>query len=162
MVRTSFPPSEFSFATSPCELSSDCDTNIGISTDPITVNTIKIGATMGTHGTPSMPIFVYKAVADEISPIADTDALVKQFCDAGVSITYVRDSFGEHFTQASTSTGDVLNYLTERFNGVPISGCSIRSEFLDALDPGAPGKLTVSLIMVLLNAVGVPLGPNHF
>ncbi|KAI5238365.1 hypothetical protein E4T43_07458 [Aureobasidium subglaciale] len=76
--------------------------------------------------------------------------------------TYVRDSFGEHFTQAATSTGDVLNFLADRFNGVAISGCSIRSEFLDALDPGAPGRLGVSLTQVLLNALGVPVGPNHF
>ncbi|KAI4672754.1 uncharacterized protein J4E78_001256 [Alternaria triticimaculans] len=130
--------------------------------DPIAENTIRTGATMGLHGTPSMPIFVYKAVKDEISPIADTDALVDQFCKAGVSITYVRDSFGEHFTQAATSTGDVLNYLTDRFNGVPVSGCSIRNEFLDLLDAGSPGKLGISLVMVLLNALGVPLGPNHF
>jgi hypothetical protein len=53
------------------------------------VNTIKTGATMSLHGTSSMPIFVYKAVADEISHIADTDALVEQFCNAGVSFTYV-------------------------------------------------------------------------
>ncbi|KAI4952479.1 hypothetical protein J4E91_002950 [Alternaria rosae] len=129
--------------------------------DPISKNTIRTGATMGLHGTPFMPIFVYKAAKDEISPIADTDALVDQFCKAGVSITYVRDSFGEHFTQAATSTGDVLNYLTDRFNGVPISGCDIRNEFLDLLDAGSPGKLGISLVMVLLNALGVPLGPNH-
>ncbi|KAI5242440.1 hypothetical protein E4T42_07698 [Aureobasidium subglaciale] len=113
-------------------------TDLYISIDPIVNTTITNRATMGRHGTPSMPIFAYKAVADEISPIADTDALVQQFCNAGVSVTYVRDPFGEHFTQAATSTGDVLNFLADRFNGVPISGCSIRSEFLDALDPGAP------------------------
>jgi hypothetical protein len=116
---------------------------------------------MGTHGTPSMPIFVYKSINDEISPIADTDKLVQQFCNAGTSITYVRDSFGEHFTQAATSTGDVLNYLTDRFNGVPIKGCVTRNAFNDALDPGAPGKLGVALTMVLLNALSVPVGPYH-
>lgn len=130
--------------------------------DPIAQDTIRKGATMGLHGTPTMPIFVYKSTNDEISPIADTDALVKQYCDAGVSIDYVRDSFGEHFTVASTSTGDVLNFLTDRFKGVPQTGCKIRNAFNIALDPGAPGTLGVALIMVLLNAVGVPVGPNHF
>ncbi|KAI5195734.1 hypothetical protein E4T38_08888 [Aureobasidium subglaciale] len=128
--------------------------NKGTFADPIVNTTITNRATMGRHGTPSMPIFAYKAVAGEISPIADTDALVQQFCNAGVSVTYVRDPFGEHFTQAATSTGDVLNFLADRFNGVSISGCSIRSEFLDALDPGAPGRLGVSLTQVLLNALG--------
>jgi hypothetical protein len=117
---------------------------------------------MGLTGTPTMPIFVYKSVNDEISPIADTDKLVQQFCEAGVSIEYVRDSFGEHFTQAATSTGDILNFLTDRFNGVRTSGCTVRNAFNDALDPGAPGTLGLALTMVLLNALGVPLGPYHF
>jgi hypothetical protein len=75
---------------------------------------------MGTHGTSSMPIFFYKAIADEISPIADTDVLLQQFCNAGTFITYVRDSFREHFTQAKISTGDVLSYLMDRVNGVSL------------------------------------------
>lgn len=115
---------------------------------------------MGTHGTPNMPIFAYKAVADEISPIADTDKLVQQFCDAGVSITYVRDSFGEHFTQAASSVGDILNFLTARFNGVPITGCEVRNSYLDALDAGAPQTLVpVYAQVLLLNSLGVPVGP---
>jgi hypothetical protein len=140
----------------------NCNTDLANFVDSIAVNTIKTDATMSLHGTPSMPIFVYKAVADEISHIADTDALVEQFCNAGVSITYVRDSFGEHLTQASTSTGDVLNYLTDRFNNLTIPGCSICNECLDLLNAGSPGKPTVALVMVLLNALGVPLGPDHF
>lgn len=61
-----------------------------------------------------------------------------------------------------TSTGDVPNYLTERFNGVSISGCSIRNEFLHLPDVDSPGKLDVSFVMVLLDALDVLLGPNHF
>lgn len=136
--------------------------NFDILADPIAQKTIKNGATMGLHGTPSMPSFVYRAVADEISPTADTDALVQRFCDSGSSITYVRVSFGQHFTQASTSTGNVLNFFTDRLNSAPILGCSIRNEFLDLLDAGSPGKLGVALVMVFLNALSVPLGPYHF
>lgn len=69
-----------------------------IITEPTIAKYFRSNALMGQHGVPQMPLFVYKAVADEISPIADTDALVDQFCNDGVSITYVRDYAGEHFT----------------------------------------------------------------
>lgn len=38
------------------------------------------GATMRTRGTPDFPLFVYKAVNDDISPIGDTVALFEKFC----------------------------------------------------------------------------------
>ncbi|CZT25466.1 related to lipase 1 [Ramularia collo-cygni] len=130
--------------------------------DPIVQRTIKEGATMGLTGTPTMPIFVYKSVRDEISPIADTDKLVQQFCNAGVSIDYVREELGEHFTQAATSVGDIINFLIARFNGVPQSGCTTRTTFNDLLNSGNVATFGPALLQVLLNAVGVPLGPNHF
>jgi hypothetical protein len=105
--------------------------------------------------------FWYKAQNDEISPIADTDALVQKFCSEGVSITYVRDTFGEHFTQAATSFPDVINYLTARFDGVPISGCTTRDEFLDLLDPGAPEKFGEIVVQELFNILQVPVGPGN-
>jgi hypothetical protein len=129
---------------------------------PIAVNTIRDGATMGRTGTPQMPIFAYKSVNDEISPIADTDKLVRQFCDAGVSVTYIREATGEHFSQAATSTGDVINFLKDRFDGVAQSGCTTQTAFNDLLNPGNAGTLGVNLVNVLLNAVGVPVGPTHF
>jgi hypothetical protein len=129
---------------------------------PIAVTTIRDGATMGRTGTPKMPIFAYKSVNDEISPIADTDKLVQQFCDAGVSVKYIREATGEHFSQAATSTGDVINFLKDRFDGVPQSGCTTQTAFNDLLNPGNAGTLGVNLVNVLLNAVGVPVGPGHY
>ena len=117
---------------------------------------------MGRIGKPTMPIFAYKSVNDEISPVADTDKLVKQFCNEGVSVKYIREATGEHFTQAATSTGDVINFLTDRFNGMPQTGCTTQTSFNDLLNPGNAGTLGVNLVNVLLNALGTPLGPNHF
>jgi len=130
--------------------------------EPTIAKYFRTNALMGQHGVPQMPLFVYKAIADEISPIADTDALVEQFCGDGVSITYVRDAAGEHFTQAATSFPDVINFLRARFAGTPISGCSIRTEFLDILDPGALPTFDNIVIQELLNDLGTPVGPNHF
>jgi pimeloyl-ACP methyl ester carboxylesterase len=96
------------------------------------------------------------------SPIADTDALVDHFCNDGVSVTYVRDAAGGHFTQAATSFPDVINFLRDRFEGVPISGCSRRNEFLDLLNAGALPKFEIIVVSELLKALGTPVGPTHF
>ncbi|KAI6793551.1 secretory lipase-like protein 1 precursor [Hortaea werneckii] len=119
-------------------------------------------AEMGQHGTPSMPLLVYKSVFDEISPIADTDALVNQFCRQGASINYIRDYAGEHFTQAATSFPDVINFFRDRFAGVSMSGCNTRNAFLDLLDPGALPTFEKIVIEELLNVLSEPVGPNHF
>lgn len=51
---------------------------------------------MGAYSTPTTPLFVYKAVHDEISPVADTDALVDRYCAAGANILYQRNTVGGH------------------------------------------------------------------
>lgn len=117
---------------------------------------------MGRHGTPSMPLFVYKAVADEISPIADTDALVANLCSQGTKIIYIRDYFGEHFTQAATSAGAVIEFI-DNFNGVSPTECTTEDVYLDALlDPAATLTLGVSLVADLIDLIGVPVGITHF
>lgn len=35
---------------------------------------------LGYHGVPQMPLFVYKAIVDEISVVEDTDSLVAEYC----------------------------------------------------------------------------------
>lgn len=134
-----------------------------ILTDPTVARYLNNNCNQGSHGVPSMPIFWYKAQNDEISPVADSDALVKKYCDAGVSITYVREAFGEHFTEAALSIGDVLNFLTARFDGVPISGCTTRNVFLSPLsDPNTLKTAGAFIVNTLLSILGVPIGPNHF
>jgi hypothetical protein len=51
---------------------------------------------MGLHGVPQMPVFAYKAIQDQISPVADTDALIAQYCAAGANILYERNTVGTH------------------------------------------------------------------
>lgn len=48
---------------------------------PIPARITNIDGIMGYHGVPQMPLFVYKAIADEISVVNDTDALVKEYCN---------------------------------------------------------------------------------
>jgi len=87
--------------------------------------------------------------------------LVEKFCNDGVSITYVRDAAGEHSTQAAASFPDVINFLRARFAGTPVSGCNVRTEFLDVLDPGALPTFDDVVIKESLNVLGTPVGPDH-
>jgi hypothetical protein len=131
--------------------------------DPTVARYLNENCNQGFHGVPSMPIFWYKAQKDEISPIDDSDALVKKYCDAGVSITYVREAFGEHFTSAAVAIGDVLNFLQDRFDGKPISGCTTRSVFFSPItDLRTLGTVGVFLVTTLLSILGIPIGPNNF
>lgn len=43
-------------------------------------------AQMGYHGVPQMPVFAYKAIMDEVSPVKDTDKLVERYCGVGATI----------------------------------------------------------------------------
>ncbi|RMX98433.1 hypothetical protein D0868_10092, partial [Hortaea werneckii] len=63
---------------------------------PILRSILNSNGYMGYHGIPQMPIFVYKAIADELTPIADTDKLVQSYCDVGVNIVYKRNTVGGH------------------------------------------------------------------
>jgi hypothetical protein len=51
-------------------------------------------AVTGHHGVPNMPMFVYKAIADEMSAASETDALVDNFCKQGANILYQRNDVG--------------------------------------------------------------------
>ena len=81
---------------------------------------------MGYHGVPQMPLFVYKAIADEVSNITDTDALVAKYCEVGASILYQRNTRGGHAVEAENSDAAVLFWLSNVFNGVTVPpGCTI-------------------------------------
>lgn len=47
---------------------------------PISTRSINRDGIMGYHGVPQMPLFAYKAIEDEVSPINDTDTLVQNYC----------------------------------------------------------------------------------
>jgi hypothetical protein len=67
---------------------------------------------MGYHGVPSMPVFVYKAVGDEFSPIADTDALVERYCTVGANILYRRNSVGGHLAEYINEEAAAFAFLS--------------------------------------------------
>jgi len=105
---------------------------------PVVQSVLNETGVMGQHGVPQMPIFAYKAVGDEISPVNDTDALISKLCSQGANIQYVRDLVGEHATEEVFGAGDAFVWLRDRFNGVPAQqGCSTTNVSIDALNPAA-------------------------
>jgi Secretory lipase len=67
---------------------------------------------MGYHGVPQMPLFVYKAIADEVSRIEDTDALVNRYCAVGASVLYQRNTVGEHILEENNADATAFAWLS--------------------------------------------------
>lgn len=110
---------------------------------------------LGLHGTPTAPLFVYKAVGDEISPVADTDAVIKKYCAEGATIEYHRDLIGNHETEAISGSASALAWLADRLNGESVdSGCSTENVLLSSLSLGTLVVLGEELFSTLESALG--------
>ncbi|KAE8356844.1 lipase 1 precursor [Aspergillus coremiiformis] len=102
---------------------------------PVVQHTILRDGYMGTHGVPRMPIFAYKAIHDEVSPVADTDALVQQYCGRGATIRYERNRVGGHSAEAINGHARALQFLASVLNGLySPSGCTIRDVTVNVTD----------------------------
>lgn len=105
---------------------------------------------MGLHGTPTAPMFVYKAIGDEISPVKDTDDLVKKYCGAGARIEYHRDLVGNHETEAISGSVSALEWISDRLKGRAVkSGCSTKNVLLSSLSAGTVTLLGKELFALL-------------
>ena len=110
---------------------------------------------MGVHGTPTAPLFVYKATGDEISAVEDTDALVKKYCAAGARIEYHRDLVGNHETEAISGSASALAWISDRLNGEGVSsGCSTENVLLSSLSSATVALLGEELFTILETALG--------
>jgi hypothetical protein len=77
-----------------------------------------------------MPVFVYKAIHDEMSAAAETDALVDSFCSQGANILYHRNDVGGHNEELWQGRGRALSFLSDVLEdtdlmSMPKTGCSI-------------------------------------
>jgi Secretory lipase len=99
----------------------------GILSDSQYAFAVQDGGIMGIHGTPlpSNKLYFYKSTLDEISPIADTDALFTKYCSQGVTIQYVRDAYGDHSEEAVNGGLGALEFLGRIFGGTfTQTGCT--------------------------------------
>lgn len=82
---------------------------------------------MGVHGLPDMPMYIYKAVGDQLAPVQHTDALVNKYCaesetaatrnEAGVRILYERNTIGGHVAEEVNADASAVEFLKEALNG---------------------------------------------
>lgn len=104
--------------------------------DPVPASVFLAAGQMGLHGLPTFPLYFYKAVADEVSPIADTNALYNNFCATGrVNIQYRQNVLGDHVTESILGASGALSFLIDRFNGAAsTAGCQtqyVATPYLD-------------------------------
>lgn len=115
---------------------------------------------MGQHA-PHIPLYIYKGVSDQISAIADTDSLVKLYCDAGSSVMYKRDLLADHGAMAILGAPDALIQLKNWLEGDKhsTSGCSVKNTVSSLTEPQTDEILTETLVSDMLNLLGNPVGP---
>ncbi|RAY13372.1 triacylglycerol lipase [Actinomadura craniellae] len=81
------------------------------------LNENKLGSTK-----PPVPVFQPHAFFDEIIPFSQAEALRKDWCRLGANVTWKVYYVSEHAIGILRSSGDSLNFLNDRFNGVPVRG----------------------------------------
>ncbi|EFR04774.1 lipase 1 [Nannizzia gypsea CBS 118893] len=106
---------------------------------------------------PRIPLFVYKAEKDEVSPVEETNDLVEYYCNNDAIVHYNRDLKTNHLILALTGAPGALNWLADRFEGKPIgTKCKVTEEFMSLSDPRANRVMSLRLIsefLVMLSRV---------
>ncbi|KAL1891693.1 hypothetical protein Sste5346_007442 [Sporothrix stenoceras] len=111
----------------------------------------------------SIPLYVYKSVFDEISPIADTDNLVKAYCSAGSRVTYTRDLASEHASLAAIGAPMAIAWLIDRMDGkAAASSCSTTTKLSSLFDIATIEVLPSFLFDALEALLGGNIGPTFF
>ncbi|MEV0856372.1 lipase family protein [Nocardia fluminea] len=86
--------------------------------DPRLANVLRdnsLGATA-----PTMPIYNYHVLTDEIIPVGQADSLIARWRDAGTTIVTVRDLIDEHGFYSLRRLPDAQNFLQDRIAAVAI------------------------------------------
>ncbi len=110
--------------------------------------------------TPKMPEYIYKAVADEVIPVAGADDLVNFYCANGGNVQYDRDLTSGHVSLAVTGAPKAFLFLKNVLNGVPQpQGCQTRTVVSTALAPDVITTIPSLLFGPLLDLLGKSVGP---
>lgn len=117
------------------------------------------------HAVPRIPIYWYKSVHDEVSPVQDSDALYDIYCaeGSGATVEYVRDEASEHGSMAVTGAPRAIAWLEKVMSGrQPKPGCS-KSTVLSSLWDISTIEVVPGFILdALLDLIGKPVGPIMF
>jgi hypothetical protein len=75
--------------------------------------------TMGANS-PSIPMFIYQGLEDEIAPVQNVNQLVDTWCSEGGSITYVQGPGLDHTGEATNGFSAALSYVSAAVHGSSI------------------------------------------
>lgn len=84
---------------------------------------------------PTIPIFMYHGIWDQVVPYVNAEKTYDNWCAAGAkSIEYATDLTGGHISELLAGLPAAAIWIKNRFNGVdPVEGC-VRSDYLSLLD----------------------------
>jgi alpha-beta hydrolase superfamily lysophospholipase len=91
---------------------------------------IKLGVAV-----PTPPVLIVQAVHDQLISVAVIDELADAYRSGGASVTYHRDMLSEHLLLHPLSAPMALRWLTDRFNGKPLSEHMVRTKWPTLLNP---------------------------
>lgn len=77
----------------------------------------KVEWRLGYHGTPEIPLFVYKAIGDQMTPITDTDEHIDQYKRFDLSVLYERNTVGDHITEIDNGQDRAIKWLATVLDG---------------------------------------------
>ncbi|MCJ1386856.1 hypothetical protein MMC17_009984 [Xylographa soralifera] len=108
---------------------------------PIIKKVLEENMLMTYHGVPRAPLFIYKAIHDEVTLVADTDAYVERNCGVGVNILYQRNTVGGHLDEYTNGDQRALAWLGSVLDGAYAQkyetvGCTIQNVTVDIVDTG--------------------------
>ena len=108
---------------------------------PIIKTALERNAIMLYHGVPQAPMFIYKAIHDEVTVIADSDAYVQRSCVLGANILYQRNSIGGHedeFTNGDAQAFEWVQYVLDGSFAAKYqtTGCTVQNVTIDVVDTG--------------------------
>lgn len=116
---------------------------------------------MGLHGTPSMPLYIYKGLGDQVSPIADTDTLVKTYCSKGATIEYRRNLVSDHITETILGSANALEWVSDRLDGKKVANagrCTTKNVMVGTLSPNSLDFIGTQLSALMVSLFGGQLG----
>lgn len=92
---------------------------------------------MGYHSVPQIPMFVYKAIHDEVTPVAPSDLLIERYCAVGGNILYQRNTIGGHNDENTNGRQRAWTWLTQAIDNASFqSGCVIQNVTVGTMSTG--------------------------
>lgn len=101
---------------------------------------LQLNTIMTYHGVPQTPLFIYKAIHDEVTPVDQTDDYVQRSCALGVNILYERNAVGGHEDEFVNGDARAFAWLQTVLDGSyeqhAMSACEIRNVSVGSVNTG--------------------------